>query len=412
MNKYKITGKDIVIVGQQPWDTEIGSNCKDIALEFSKDNRVLYVNAPLDRNTVLKHRDDPKIQDRLRVVKGKEQGLKAVSSNLWVLNPDKIMESINWMPHSPLYNYFNKINNKRFAGAIEKSIRSLGFRNFILFNDNDIFRSFYLKDLLLPEISVYYSRDYMLATDYWRKHGAALEPQLIAKSDLCVANSGYLASYCGRYNTNAYYVGQGCDLSSFQQAEQLEMPADMLALNKPIIGYVGALVSLRLDIEVLEYMAAQRPEWNIVLVGPEDEAFKNSALHQMANVHFLGLKTPQQLPAYIQNFNVCLNPQRVNEMTIGNYPRKLDEYLALGKPVVATKTEAMEVFKEHVYLAESKEAYVQLVELGLEDDSKRLQKLRQEFAATHTWENSVSEIYKAIYTYSSQKEEKIHAMNS
>ena len=48
-----IQGRDIVIVGQQPWDTEIGSNCKNIALEFSKHNRVLYVNSPLDRFTLL-----------------------------------------------------------------------------------------------------------------------------------------------------------------------------------------------------------------------------------------------------------------------------------------------------------------------------------------------------------------------
>ena len=48
-----IHGRDIVVVGQQPWDTALGSNCKDIALEFSRHNRVLYVNSPLDRNTEL-----------------------------------------------------------------------------------------------------------------------------------------------------------------------------------------------------------------------------------------------------------------------------------------------------------------------------------------------------------------------
>lgn len=46
--------KDIIIVGQQAWDTDIGSNCKNIALEMSKNNRVLYVNSPLDRITLLR----------------------------------------------------------------------------------------------------------------------------------------------------------------------------------------------------------------------------------------------------------------------------------------------------------------------------------------------------------------------
>jgi hypothetical protein len=64
---------------------------------------------------------------------------------------------------------------------------------------------------------MYYSRDFMLAVDYWKKHGTIMEPELIAKSDLCLANSVYLQRYCQRYNTNSYYVGQGCDLTLFAQ---------------------------------------------------------------------------------------------------------------------------------------------------------------------------------------------------
>ena len=73
--------KDIIIVGQQPWDTEIGSNCKNIALEMSKHNRVLYVNSPLDRISKLRNRKDPKVQKRLRVIDGNENGLVEIKSN-------------------------------------------------------------------------------------------------------------------------------------------------------------------------------------------------------------------------------------------------------------------------------------------------------------------------------------------
>lgn len=61
-----LRGKDIIIVGQQPWDTEIGSNCKDIALELSKYNRVLYVNSPLDRISKWRNKDQPAIKKELR----------------------------------------------------------------------------------------------------------------------------------------------------------------------------------------------------------------------------------------------------------------------------------------------------------------------------------------------------------
>ncbi|RZL11927.1 MAG: glycosyltransferase family 1 protein, partial [Hymenobacter sp.] len=335
------SGRDIIVVGQQPWDTLLGSNCKDIALEFSRTHRVLYVNAPLDRNTVLKSRQSPPVRQRLRVVRGEEPGLETVANNLWVLTPDCILESINWLPASGIHSLLNKFNNQRFAKAIRKGIAALDFQDFILFNDNDIFRSLHLKELLKPDLSVYYSRDFILAGGYWRKHGLRLEPAIIAKSDLCVANSSYLADYCRRYNPQSVDVGQGCDASLFLPRPMAERPADLQSLRQPIIGYVGALVSSRLDIELLRYLAEQRPQWSIVLVGPEDDDFRASALHQLPNVHFLGQKPTGQLPDYVQHFDVCLNPQLVNQLTIGNYPRKVDEYLALGKPVVATRTEAM-----------------------------------------------------------------------
>ena len=91
-----------------------------------------------------------------------------------------------------------------------------------------------------------------------------------------------------------------------------------------------------------------------------------------------------------------MNPQIVNDWTIGNYPRKIDEYLAMGKPTLATQTKAMEMFKEHVYLGTNKEEYIQLAEKALAEDSPELQQKRIAFAKSHTWENNVLAIYDAI----------------
>lgn len=395
MVQNSIIHKDIVIVGQQAWDTDIGSNCKNIAIEMAKHNRVLYVNSALKRNAVLRKNKDTKTIKRLELLKTKQQNLIEVAPNIWNLYPDTILESVNFLPDNFLFDWFNKLNNKRFAASIQKALKHLNFNNFILFNDNDIYDSFYLKDYLKPDISIYYSRDYMLGTSFWRKHGNRLEPQLIAKSDLTVANSVYLANYCKKYNQKSFYVGQGCDFELFTHPENLKKPADITP-NKPIIGYVGYLSSLRLDLEIISFIATQKPDWNIVLVGPMDDDFLNSDLHSFKNISFLGQKPIEELPNYINCFDVCINPQKLNEVTIGNYPRKIDEYLALGKPVVATKTEAMETFSDYVYLAQDKLEYVNFITRALEDNNDSLKKQRIDFALSHTWENSVTEIYKAI----------------
>jgi teichuronic acid biosynthesis glycosyltransferase TuaH len=397
MNSNTITGRDIIIVGQQPWDVEIGSNCKNIAVEFARHNRVLYVNSPLDRITLLRYKNQPNVQKRLEVIKGKTNGLVQIQDNLWNYYPDAMIESINWIKNEPMYTFLNKRNNKRFARSIQKAVHNLGFKNYILFNDNDMFRCFYLKEMLKPSVSIYYSRDFMLAVDYWKLHGTKMEPELIRKSDLCVANSTYLANYCKKYNPNAYYVGQGCDLDLFTGFDSNSpAPADVLSIKKPIIGYVGALQSIRLDMNLIKHIAQQRPDWSIVLVGPEDGEFKASDLHQVENIHFLGPKNPDMLPAYINSFDVCINPQIVNEVTIGNYPRKIDEYLAMGKPTVATRTEAMSAFEDHVYLGQTADDYLHLIQKALTENTETLQQQRIAFAGTHTWENNVESIYSAI----------------
>ena len=391
-----LQGRDIVVVGQQPWDTSIGSNCKNIALEFSRHNRVLYVNSALDRITLLKQKTDPKVQRRIAVIRGKEKGIVKLGDNMWNLYPGCLVESINWLKSRAIFDMLNKRNNRLFAQSIQAAMSELGFKDIILFNDNDMFRSFYLKELLQPKVSIYYSRDFMLAVDYWKFHGEKAEPLLIAKSDICMANSTYLANYCRKYNPRSYYVGQGCDLAMFSNPKDKSVPADMTSIPGPVIGYVGALQSIRLDVDLLEHIATQRPDWSIVLVGPEDDVFKSSKLHGIKNVHFLGGKPPETLPAYINAFDVCLNPQIVNQVTIGNYPRKIDEYLAMGKPVVATNTEAMSIFAQHTYLGATKEDYVTLIEKALKEHSAELQQHRRVFAASHTWENNVKEIYKGI----------------
>ena len=394
-----IKGRDIIIVGIQPWDIEIGSNCKNIATEFAKDNRVLYVNPPLDRITRYKQKQKESIQKRIKISKEQQSDIEIIDENLWNLYPKTLIESINWVPNHKLYNILNKHNTKRFANDIKKAVSRLGFKDVLLFNDSSMFLGLHLKDYLKPELYTYYVRDNLVKVPYWKKHGEQLEPKVIANADVVVNNSEYYVDYTSKYNQNSIMVGQGCDVTMFDDFEgNIPVPEEFNAINGPVIGYVGSLTTLRLDIELIEFIAKQRQDWNIVLVGPEDENFKQSNLHQLQNVHFFGNKPADQLASYIKGFDVAVNPQVVNEITIGNYPRKIDEYLAMGKPVVATKTKAMQMFKDFTYLGKTKEDYVTLIEKALTEHSATKAKQQIEFANKHTWANSVKDIYMAMET--------------
>lgn len=397
MEQALIKNRDFIIVGQQPWDIEIGSNCKNIALELSKHNRVLYVNPPLDRATKYRKHNEESVIKRLKMISGEAENLIQINPNLWNLYPDCILESINWIKSHFFFDTFNRWNNARYAKSIQKITAQLGFKQCILFNDNDIFRSLYLIDFLRPKTSIYYSRDYMLGVDYWKYHGKIFEPEIIKKNDLCVSNSTYLTEYCKKYNPKAYFIGQGCELELYQSVPKI-LPEGFPNNGKPMIGYSGVLWSLRLDLEILLHMAKSKPEWNIVLIGPEDDDFKHSELHQLDNVYFMGLKEASALPVLLNAMDVCINPQQINETTIGNYPRKIDEYLALGKPVVAVKTPAMEMFKEHTYLADNQDDFLTKITNALAEDNQQKQQARIQFALSHSWENCIQKMYTAIQT--------------
>ncbi len=393
----KIKDRDIVVMGIQAWDIEIGSNCKNIAAEFARHNRVLYVNPPLDRFTSCKDRKKPGIALRRKVQQGKAPDLVQISDRMWNLNPMGVVESVNKLPWPALFDHFNRRNNRLLARAILSAMKRLDFSRIILFNDSSMFLGLHQKDLLNPDVYVYYMRDYLVRNPYWRRQGVRLEPKLIARADVVVCNSTLYADYGRKYNPHSYMVGQGCDVSLFNDTvRSISLPGDMHDIPRPVLGYVGFLSSRRLDIKLLEKLASARPGVSMVLVGPEDEAFKNSALHSMSNVHFLGSRDAEDLPSYIKAFDVCMNPQLVNDATMGNYPRKIDEYLAMGKPVLATNTPAMEYFKEHVFLAGSLDDYLENLKLALQSDSDELRASRRAFAQSHTWENNVGEIYKAI----------------
>lgn len=387
--------KDIIVVGLQPWDIGIGSNCKNIAIEFAKKHRVLYVNSPIDTKTLLFERNNPSVKKRLDILKT-GNNLLQVDENIWNLYPKSIIKSINWIPGTSVFNYFNKINNRKFAGDIREALKKMSFQCDILFNDSDMFRSFYLSEYLAPTISIYYSRDNLMTQKYFYKHGHINEPALMKKSDYVFANSAYLANSAKKNNPSSYDIGQGCDLDLFNTTCARDTPPDLKNIQGPIIGYIGALSSQRLNIDLLIEVASKMNDCSFVFVGKEDTAFQNSKLHELKNVFFLGLKSENVLPDYLAYFDVAINPQILNEMTQGNYPRKIDEYLAMGKPVVATDTITMKMFEGYVYLAKNADDYIRFINRAIKENNASMAEQRIVFAHSHTWENSVNKIYQVI----------------
>jgi teichuronic acid biosynthesis glycosyltransferase TuaH len=392
---------NFLFVSLQPINTDRESTSTSLARELARQqHNVLYVNSPIDRKDYFLSAKSPEVMAHREAIKTKAEPLQQLGPNLWVLRPTCMLDSFNWVPSTMMFSWLIRINNARLAKEIKPALQKLNFDEFIIVNDKDIFRGFYLKELLKPLRYIYLDRDYTLGIPYWRRHGLSMEPALMRKADAVFCNSLDFTARARLHNPNSFYIGNGFDATQFNDTHNDFVPSDLAAIPSPRIGYVGALIALRLDLSLLAEIAQARPAWNFVLVGSEDEAFAQSPLHAFPNVFFLGRKHTRDISAYIRHFDVCINPQKVNDITRSNFPLKILEYLSLGKPVVATATNTMvQVFSEHTYLASHTAEHLVHIETALAENTPQREQERIEFAAKFSWENVAELVIQYLNTF-------------
>jgi UDP-galactopyranose mutase len=162
-----------------------------------------------------------------------------------------------------------------------------------------------------------------------------LELRLFDQADL-VFTGGYSLFEAKRdRHANIHPFPSSVDVAHFAGARtHAGEPADQADLPRPRFGFYG-VVDERMDLELLAHLADARPQWAIVIVGPVVK-IDPADLPQRPNLHYLGSKTYDELPAYLGGWDVALMPFAINESTRFISPTKTPEYLAAGCPVVST----------------------------------------------------------------------------
>lgn len=200
-------------------------------------------------------------------------------------------------------------------------------------------------------------------------------------------------------NPQSLLLGNGVDYRAFSAPHAA--PADLAAIPRPRIGYVGSLKE-HLDFALLLELARRHPTWSFVLVGPERylgaKAEQLVRLRAMPNVHCLGPRPLAALPAYDQHMDVCMLCYAVNGYTKFVSPLKLGEYLASGRPVVGSPLPAHEEFAEVISLAGTPEQWSEALARALapsESGPERVE-ARRRIARGLDWSALVERIAGAI----------------
>jgi len=259
------------------------------------------------------------------------------------------------------------------------------------------------------------------AVDNWLEHPSFVSCRsrlqenyqtLARKADLIFTVAPALVDFfkkMGRIE-NTFYIPLGVDVEHFQRRER-KQPADLVGIPRPIVGYLGTIQS-RVDVDLLEYLAAAHPDKSFVLVGPlwpvflrrfRPPAIAIKRLRKYSNVYLLGRRSYTQTPAYVHNFDVAIIPHYVDQFMKYTGSMKLLEYLACGRPVVATPTSGAENFAPLVYLAESKKDFSEKIDRARQNDTMELKEKRVEKARQYDWSIQIDKMMEIIKSKLSSK---------
>jgi glycosyltransferase involved in cell wall biosynthesis len=230
-----------------------------------------------------------------------------------------------------------------------------------------------------------------------------LERELLRRADLVFANSPPTYEAKRPFNPHTYRIPSGVDAAHFAQVMQDRFPVHpaIAQLPRPRFGYVGN-INERLDYSLLIHLARVNPNAALIFVGDIHQWKIDPAswqrLQAMPNVYFLGKFPFADIPALVKGMDVCLLPYIANEHAYFRSPLKLYEYLAAGKPVVATSNPEVIELRDWVYLANDREEWVTAVAAARHQDSSTRQQARHAFAQNHSWNSRVDEMLNYLAT--------------
>ncbi|MXV50578.1 glycosyltransferase [Pedobacter sp. HMF7647] len=188
---------------------------------------------------------------------------------------------------------------------------------------------------LNPGLTVYDCMDELSAFKFAPPELPILEDKLLQHSDLVFTGGYSLYQAKKTLHPNIYPFPSSIDKSHFGKARERNIePADQGLIKGFKLGFYG-VIDERFDIKLIDQISRQKPEWQIILIGPVLK-IDPVTLPKRKNIHYLGAKSYSELPAYLSGWNVALIPFLLNRSTQFISPTKTPEYLAAGVPVIST----------------------------------------------------------------------------
>jgi uncharacterized SAM-binding protein YcdF (DUF218 family)/glycosyltransferase involved in cell wall biosynthesis len=383
--------KHYIIISSIDWSTHWQMHHQLATSLVDAGNRVLFIENTGVRAPKLK--DFGRIRERIRNWLKSEHGFRQTGDRLWLFFPLFLP-----FPYSRVANYLNVLF---LSVPIKRWLTLLRFSDPVIISFIPTALSQELTHIINPSLSVYYCTNHMAGGSESSRPLRKWEDKFFSNTDITFTISAAITERAKPFSPVLYSFPPGVDIHKFERSgSNLISPVDIAHVQKPLIGYIGGISDV-FDIALIVELAKSVPNATIVLIGPT--YIDISALQSLPNILLLGERPHDLIPAYLNSFDVALVPYVVNEFTDSVYSCKLNEYLAMGVPVVSTDMAEFRIFDEQfpdvVLIAHGREDFVEKVKRALADPQIRSQQMidkRIAVARENTWEKRFTGIMEVI----------------
>ena len=383
--------RNVIIISTADWDNPFWTNKQHVAKTLSElGHKVVYFDSLGLRNPSKESSKDLKrIVSRLMSF---FRGPRRINQNLLVFSPLVIPKHSNKLI-AKLNNFLMSLYLKYFELTF--------FKGKILYWTYNPLSG----DFLKSEDIIYHCVDDLTAAPGLPVERIQIEQQnLLKKSRIVFVTSKTLKNKFDElgFKDKVHYFPNVVDQKHFSSARNvIEKPQDLINLKGPVLGFIGAISSYKVDFELIRFIAISRPECSIVLIGQIGEGQPDTQigiLEGLPNVHLLGPKIYKDLPNYLKFFDVALLPCVINDYTRSMFPMKFFEYLSAGNKVVSTELDSLDEYRDCCYIARSHSDFLEGVDKALRVTSGEFCNLEriERLVRDNTWEERTIKMLKLI----------------
>ncbi len=388
LNQY-----DIVCVSNTTWHGDFTKSTVQIMSRLARNNRVLFVEYPFT------------IKDLVLSVIGKKQApakrILGIKKRLIQLQSDVGTEishlivppvlPVFFIKNEWLFRKLQKLNCTIYQHALKKQLKKRGFDKPIIINAYNAFYGLPLFEKLNQRLNIYYCYDGYDIPRYGNRI-IDVDSKLSEAADAVITTSDHLNREKRQYTPNSFVVKNGVDYHLFKP----HLKKAPLQRKNKIVGYIGSL-DHRFYIDIVENAIQTLPGFEFHFTGGFiGETQIKKRLGRYKNVKFFPPVAPNNVPALLATYDVGIIPYTITEYNKNIYPLKINEFLAVGVPVVMTAFANLKDFEEMVSVANNNESFVNALIKEIESDSIDLIQKRTKFAKSNSWDNRTNEFSSII----------------